>query len=53
MPSLLHDNRGLSTVEYIILLVLLAVGGIQVWSSFSETVKGKITSSTNEVENMQ
>jgi len=51
--SLLRDTRGLSTVEYIILLVLIAVGGIQVWSSFGETVRNKISSSTNEVESME
>jgi len=51
--GLLRDSRGLSTVEYIILLVLLAVGGIQVWSSFGETVRGKISSSTDEIESME
>ncbi len=50
--SLLKDKRGLSTVEYIIILVLIAVGGIQLWTQFGDTVKDKISSSTSEVSNM-
>ena len=38
-----NDERGLSTVEYVIILVLIAVTGIAVWSSFGKTVQTKIT----------
>ena len=51
--GLLKDKRGLSTVEYIIILVLIAVGGIQLWSSFGDTLEGKITDSTTAVGDMQ
>ena len=50
--SLLKDKRGLSTVEYIIILVLVAVGGIQLWSSFGEAVNDNISSSTNQVSSL-
>ncbi|QQR90973.1 MAG: hypothetical protein IPJ88_04375 [Myxococcales bacterium] len=40
--SLLKDQKGLSTVEYIIILVLIAVTGIIGWQNFGKTVKGKI-----------
>jgi Flp pilus assembly pilin Flp len=40
--SLLQDTRGLSTVEYIIILCLIAVVGFAVWQKFGETVKGKV-----------
>lgn len=40
--SLLRDDRGLSTVEYVILLVLIAVAGITVWESFGKTVMDKV-----------
>ncbi|MBN2343618.1 MAG: hypothetical protein JXX29_19405 [Deltaproteobacteria bacterium] len=50
--SLIHDERGLSTVEYVILLILIAVAGIGLWSTFGETLSGKITNATSQVEGM-
>jgi Flp pilus assembly pilin Flp len=40
--SLAADERGLSTVEYVIILVLIAVLCIGVWKAFGETVQAKI-----------
>jgi len=40
--GLLEDTRGLTTVEYIIILCLIAVVGFAVWKKFGETVKGKV-----------
>jgi Flp pilus assembly pilin Flp len=37
-----RDERGLSTVEYVILLALIAVVGIGVWQSFGQTLIGKV-----------
>lgn len=42
MPSLLKDQRGVTTVEYIILLCLIAVVGFAVWKKFGETVKERV-----------
>lgn len=42
MPSLLKDQRGLTTVEYIIILCLIAVVGFAIWKKFGETVKTKV-----------
>ena len=39
--SLLADTRGLSTVEYVILLCLIAVLGFAAWSKVGNTVKTK------------
>jgi Flp pilus assembly pilin Flp len=47
--GLARDERGLSTVEYIIILMLIAVAGIALWSAFGETVSGKIGEATGEV----
>ena len=44
-----RDERGLSTVEYIIILVLIAVAGIGLWRAFGETVSDKISNATGEV----
>ena len=41
--SLTKDQRGLTTVEYVIILVLVAVGGIGVWQTFGKTIATKMT----------
>ena len=46
---LARDDRGLSTVEYIIILVLIAVAGIGLWRAFGDTVSEKIGNATSEV----
>lgn len=40
--DLLADTRGLSTVEYIIILCLIAVVCFAIWRQFGETVKTKV-----------
>jgi Flp pilus assembly pilin Flp len=50
--SVLRDERGLTTVEYVIVLVLIAVAAITVWGKFGEKVKEKVTSSTQRVEEL-
>lgn len=40
--DLLADTRGLSTVEYIIILCLIAVVCFAIWKQFGETVKTKV-----------
>jgi Flp pilus assembly pilin Flp len=36
------DQRGLTTVEYIIVLGLIAVVGIAAWQKFGETLTGEV-----------
>lgn len=50
--SLLRDERGLTTVEYVIILVLLAVVAITVWNSFGEAIRGKVGTSTTAIEEL-
>ncbi|HKY34866.1 MAG TPA: Flp family type IVb pilin [Polyangiaceae bacterium] len=50
--SVLRDERGLTTVEYVIILVLLAVVAITVWTNFGEAVRGKVTDSTNKITDL-
>jgi len=40
--TLAHDQRGLTTVEYIIVLGLIAVVGIAAWQKFGETLVGEV-----------
>lgn len=40
--GLVDDQRGLTTVEYIIVLGLIAIVGIAAWQQFGETLRGEI-----------
>ena len=51
--SLTRDERGLSTVEYVIILVLVAAAAIGLWMSFGEILRGKITASTQELDKVE
>lgn len=46
------DSQGLSTVEYIIILILIAVVAISLWKQFGEAVTSRVTQSTGAVNGM-
>jgi len=50
--SLLADTRGLSTVEYIIILCLIAVVGFAIWQKFGTTVKTKATGADSVINTL-
>jgi len=52
LTTLLRDEEGLSTVEYIIILVLIAVLGIAVWTQFGSSVRTQVQSSTDAMDNL-
>lgn len=41
-----RDQRGLSTVEYVLLFVLIIGATVGVWKSLSTSVTGKLTDTT-------
>lgn len=47
--SVVRDERGLTTVEYIIVLGLIAVVGIQAWRTFGSTLSSEVTTATSRV----
>jgi len=47
--ELLADTRGLSTVEYIIILCLIAVVCFAVWQQFGSTVRTKVSGANTQV----
>jgi Flp pilus assembly pilin Flp len=51
--SLIKDERGLSTVEYVIILVLIAAAAVGTWTSLGSTVRGKIKASQEEINGAQ
>ncbi len=51
--SLARDERGLSTVEYVIILVLVAAAAIGLWVSFGTVLRTKIGAATNELDKVE
>jgi Flp pilus assembly pilin Flp len=52
-PTLLRDERGLSTVEYVIILVLIAAAAIGSWVTLGGKLKEKLTDSNKEMDKVQ
>lgn len=46
--SLFRDERGLSTLEYAILLVLILVGSIQLWTTLGKDLQTGLKTGTTE-----
>lgn len=51
-PDLVTDEAGLSTVEYIIILVLIAVIAIVAWKQFGESVEYHVRDSTTQINHL-
>ena len=50
--SLVKDEEGLSTVEYIIILILIAVIAIVAWQALGSAVKSNVEGSTDNITNL-
>lgn len=48
--SLIKDDRGLSTVEYVIILVLIAAAAVGTWKTLGTTITTKISDSQMEID---
>lgn len=51
--SFWRDTRGLSTVEYVIILVLIAAAAVSAWSLLGQTVRGKIKASIGQMHQVK
>jgi len=49
--SLRGDQRGLSTVEYVLLFVLIIGASMSAWGTLSDSVKGKLKDTSGAFEN--
>jgi Flp pilus assembly pilin Flp len=47
--SLMRDQRGLSTVEYTVLLVLIVAVSVGLWNKLGAKVKGKLTQANTDI----
>ena len=50
--SLLRDTRGLTTVEYIIILCLIAIVGFVAWKKFGTAVAARTDEAATTVEGL-
>ncbi len=50
--SLSTDTRGLTTVEYIIVLGLIAVAGIQAWQTFGSALVREVGEADKQIERL-
>lgn len=48
--TVVRDERGLSTVEYVIILVLIAAAAIVSWQTLGTKVTGKLNDANNELD---
>ncbi len=48
--NLVTDERGLSTVEYVIILVLIAAAAVGVWTTLGSTIRSKVGDATGKVD---
>ncbi len=48
--SLVRDTRGLSTVEYLILLVVIGVAGISVWKKVGASIVTEATTAKGSID---
>lgn len=47
------DERGLTTVEYVIVLILICVIAIAAWRSFGAGVKSQVDAATSSVNTLR
>jgi Flp pilus assembly pilin Flp len=47
--NLLRDERGLSTIEYVILMAIVVIGAVGVWNEIGEHFKGQLGSAKENV----
>ena len=52
MNKFIKDTEGLSTVEYVIILMLIAVFGIVAWRTFGNTVVSKVNAGNSQVSGL-
>ena len=45
--ELLRDEGGISTTEYLILMILVVIAGFASWAAFGDAVKKKVEPSQN------
>ena len=50
--QIVRDDRGLSTVEYVIILMLIAIVAVSVWRTFGNAIVAKVTAATTGISTL-
>lgn len=50
--TLATNTEGLSTIEYVIILILIAVVGIAAWRTFGQTVVSKVSQGNSQISGL-
>lgn len=50
--ELLADERGLTTVEYVIILALIAIVGIAAWRNFGNAIQNRVGQQMNSINSL-
>jgi Flp pilus assembly pilin Flp len=50
VQAMVEDERGMSTVEYVILLAVIVVGAVGLWNQIGSDVKAKLSEASAEVK---
>lgn len=52
-PFLLQDERGLSTVEYVILMAVVVIGAIGTWNTVGANFKTKLNAASTNLGTLE
>lgn len=52
MKTLNKDTNGLSTIEYVIILMLIAIVSIVAWRTFGNTVVSKVNAGNSQISGL-
>ena len=52
MDTLSRNEAGVTTIEYVIILIIVAIGSITAWHRFGESIDSKVTTLTESIENL-
>ncbi len=52
LRSLKNDEDGLTTVEYIIILFLIAIAAIAAWQAFGDTLQNKVGDADGQINGL-
>jgi Flp pilus assembly pilin Flp len=50
LRRLLSETRGLTTVEYVIVLAMIAVMSVGLWKTFGSNIKSYLSGSTSAID---
>jgi len=50
--KLSHDQAGITTVEYVIILIIVAIGTMTAWHRFGDAIDSKVITLSERIANL-